>query len=159
MGDTAEFPKLTALDRKILKALQEDGRLSNADLAKKVGLSPSACWNRTKRLFDAKVIKAVRALIEPRAVNQETTVIIGIVLDRSTPDSFAAFAAAVKKLPQVLECFLVAGEIDYFLKIRTADLGTFRRFHAEKIIALPGVRQVRTFFVFDEIKADGLLPI
>lgn len=159
MSDAAEFPKLTAIDRKILRALQEDGRLSNADLAKKVGLSPSACWSRTKRLFDAKVIKAVRALVEPRAVNQETTVIIGIVLDRSTPESFAAFAAAVKKLPQVLECFLVAGEIDYFLKVRTADLGTFRRFHAEKIIALPGVRQVRTFFVFDEIKADGLLPI
>lgn len=159
MTDSPEFPKLTAQDRKILRALQENGRLSNADLAKKVGMSPSACWNRTRRLFEAKVIKAVRAHIDPRAVNQETTVIVGIVLDRSTPESFAAFAAAAKRLPQVLECFLVAGEIDYFLKIRTGDLGTFRRFHAEKIIALPGVRQVRTFFVFDEIKSDGLLPI
>ena len=157
METELQFPELSAQDRKILKALQDDGRLSNADLAKQVGLSPSACWNHTRRLFDTKVIKGVRALIEPRAVQRETAVLVGIVLDRSTPDSFREFADATRTLPQVLECFLVAGEVDYFLKIRVRDLNAFNRLHSEKILALPGVRQVRTFFVLDEVKADGPL--
>ncbi|MGL4287694.1 MAG: Lrp/AsnC family transcriptional regulator [Phreatobacter sp.] len=152
-----QAPELSVQDKKILKALQEDGRLSNADLAKKVGLSPSACWNHTRRLFDTGVIKGVHALVDPKAVQRETAVLVGIVLDRSTQDSFAEFAKAARALPQVLECFLVAGEVDYFLKIRVRDLNAFNRFHSEKILALPGVRQVRTFFVLDEIKADGLL--
>ncbi|WP_439817185.1 Lrp/AsnC family transcriptional regulator [Zavarzinia sp. CC-PAN008] len=157
MAEPAPFPELGAVDRRILKALQDNGRLSNADLAKQVGLSPSACWTHTRRLFEAGVIKGVRALVEPRAVQRETAVLVGIVLDRSTPDSFAAFAAAERALPQVLECFLVAGDVDYFLKIRVSDITAFNRFHSETIIALPGVRQVRTFFVLDEIKADGPL--
>jgi Lrp/AsnC family leucine-responsive transcriptional regulator len=157
METERQFPELSAHDRRILKALQDDGRLSNADLARQVGLSPSACWNHTRRLFDTKVIKGVRALIDPKAVQRETAVLVGIVLDRSTQDSFSAFAAAARVLPQVLECFLVAGEVDYFLKVRVSDLNAFNRFHSEKILALPGVRQVRTFFVLDEVKTDGTL--
>lgn len=159
MSEKARFPELTAADRKILKALQDNGRLSNAELSKQVGLSESACWNHTRRLFDGKVIKGVRALIDPGAVQRETAVIVGIVLDRSTQESFADFEKAARDLPQVLECFLVAGEVDYFLKIRVRDLPAFNRFHSEKIVALPGVRQVRTFFVLNEVKTDGALPL
>jgi len=148
-----------AADRRILRALQEDGRLSNKELARRVHLSESACWSRTKRLFEAGVIRSVRAVIAPEAVGQETVVLVGVVLDRSTRDSFAAFEAAVRDLPQVLECHLVAGEVDYFLKIRVRDLAGFNRFHSDRILALPGVRQVRTFFVLSEVKTDGLLPI
>lgn len=159
MVDAPDFPDLSPSDRKILKALQENGRLSNAELARQVGLSESACWSHTKRLFDSGVIRGVRALIDPRAVQREIAVLVGVVLDRSTKDSFADFAKAVRALPQVMECFLVAGDVDYFLKIRVHDLGAFNRFHSEKILALPGVRQVRTFFVLDEIKADGPLSL
>ena len=74
-------------------------------------------------------------------------------------ESFAAFEQAVRTLDQVLECVLVAGEVDYFLRIRVRDLAAFNRLHSERIIALPGVRQVRTFFVMNEIKTDGLLPV
>ncbi len=160
-GTQAEDPSqsLDAADRRILRALQEDGRLSNKELARRVHLSESACWARTKRLFEAGVIRAVRAVIAPEAVGQETVVLVGVVLDRSTRESFAAFEAAVRELPQVLECHLVAGEVDYFLKIRVRDLAGFNRFHSERILALPGVRQVRTFFVLSEVKTDGLLPI
>jgi Lrp/AsnC family transcriptional regulator, leucine-responsive regulatory protein len=146
-------------DRRILRALQADGRLSNAELARRVGLSESACWTRTRQLFDSGIIKSVHAIIDPAAVQQETIALVGVVLDRSTPESFAAFEAAARTLPQVLECFLVAGEVDYFMKIRVRDLPAFHRFHAEKIIALPSVRQVRTFFVLNEVKTDGLIPI
>jgi Lrp/AsnC family leucine-responsive transcriptional regulator len=159
MEAEAQFPELTGADRRILRALQDNGRLSNADLARQVDLSASACWNHTRRLFETKVIKSVRALIDPKAVQRETAALIGIMLDRSTPDSFANFEKAARDLPQVLECFLVAGDVDYFLKVRVRDLPAFNRFHSEKIISLPGVRQVRTFFVLNEIKTDGVLPL
>jgi Lrp/AsnC family leucine-responsive transcriptional regulator len=150
---------LSALDRRILRALQRNGRMSNAALAREVGLSPAACWTHTKDLFERGVIRGVRALLDPEAVGRGTLVLVGVVLDRSTPESFAAFEQAVRTLDQVLECVLVAGEVDYFLRIRVRDLAAFNRLHSERIIALPGVRQVRTFFVMNEIKTDGLLPV
>jgi Lrp/AsnC family leucine-responsive transcriptional regulator len=156
LSETAE---LSAVDRRILRVLQRDGRTSNADLAKQVGLSPAACWTHTKRLFSTGVIRAVRALLAPEAIGYGTLVLVGVVLDRSTPESFAAFEAAVRGLDQVLECVLVAGEVDYFLRIRVRDLPAFNRLHSETIIALPGVRQVRTFFVMHEVKTDGLLAV
>jgi len=157
--DEESAPPLDVADRRILRALQADGRLSNREVARRANLSESACWERTRRLFARGVIRAVRAAIDPHAVGQPTLVLVGVVLDRSTRESFAAFEAAVRELPQVLECHLVAGEVDYFLKVRVRDLPGFNRFHSERIIALPGVRQVRTFFVLNEIKADGLLPV
>jgi Lrp/AsnC family transcriptional regulator, leucine-responsive regulatory protein len=150
---------LSPLDRRILRVLQRDGRISNAELARDIGISPAACWTHTKRLFDTGVIRGVRALVDPEAVGRGTLALVGVVLDRSTPESFAAFEDAVRALEQVLECVLVAGEVDYFLRIRVRDLPAFNRLHSERIIALPGVRQVRTFFVMNEIKTDGLLPI
>jgi Lrp/AsnC family leucine-responsive transcriptional regulator len=151
--------EIDSADRRILRALQADGRLSNAELARRVGLSESACWTRTRRLFESGIVKSVHAIVDPAAVQQGTIALVGVVLDRSTPESFAEFEAATRALPQVLECFLVAGEVDYFMKVRVRDLPAFHRFHAEKIIALPGVRQVRTFFVLNEVKTDGLIPI
>lgn len=150
---------LSALDRRILRVLQRNGRISNAELAREVGLSPAACWTHTRNLFESGVIRGVRALLNPEAVGRGTLVLVGVVLDRSTPESFAAFEQAVRALDQVLECALVAGEVDYFLRIRVRDLAAFNRLHSERIIALPGVRQVRTFFVMNEIKTDGLLPV
>lgn len=154
-----ETEELSPIDRRILRVLQRDGRTSNADLAKQVGLSPAACWTHTKRLFSTGIIRAVRALLAPEAIGYGTLVLVGVVLDRSTPDSFTAFEEAVRAMDQVLECVLVAGEVDYFLRIRVRDLPAFNRLHSEKIIALPGVRQVRTFFVMNEVKKDGLLPV
>lgn len=151
--------ELDAADRRILRALQADGRLSNKTLAARAHLSESATLARTRRLFAAGVIRAVRAQIAPAAVGQGTLVLAGVVLDRSTRESFAAFEAAVRALPAVLECHLVAGDVDYFLKIRVHDIAGYNRLHAERLVALPGVRQVRTFFVLDEIKSDGPLAI
>jgi Lrp/AsnC family transcriptional regulator, leucine-responsive regulatory protein len=159
MPAAAPSAELSPLDRRILRVLQRDGRISNAELARDVGISPAACWTHTKRLIDTGVIRGVRALLDPEAVGRGTLALVGVVLDRSTPESFAAFEDAVRALEQVLECVLVAGEVDYFLRIRVRDLPAFNRLHSERIIALPGVRQVRTFFVMNEIKTDGLLPI
>ena len=143
--------ELDRIDRKILRLLHEDGRLGNAKLATRVNVSPATCHRRTQRLFAEGYITGVRAEIAPDRVDRGALVMVGVVLDRSTPESFAEFEAAIRRLAFVLDCHLVAGDFDYFLKIRVRDMADFNRLHGEKLIALPGVRQTRTFFVMKEV--------
>jgi Lrp/AsnC family leucine-responsive transcriptional regulator len=155
-----ESSKRAALDRadiKILRKLQEDGRLSNAELAQAAGVSPATCHRRTQRLFEEGFIKSVRAEVEPTKVDRGALVMVGVVLDRSTPESFREFEEAVRDLKFVLDCHLVAGDFDYFLKIRVGGMEDFNRLHGTRLIALPGVRQTRTFFVMKEVKDNAPL--
>lgn len=149
---------LDRIDINILRALQADGRLTNAELATRVNVSPATCHRRTQRLFDEGYVSGVRAEIVPAAVGLGALVMVGVVLDRSTPESFAAFEGAVLKLKEVLDCNLVAGDFDYLLKIRVRDMADFNKLHGQKLIALPGVRQTRTFFVMKEVKENARLP-
>lgn len=145
---------LDRIDLKILRALQAEGRLTNAELATRVNVSPATCHRRTQRLLDGGFITGVRAEVAPAAVGLGALVLVGIVLDRSTPASFADFEAAVLRMKEVLDCSLVAGDFDYLLKIRVRDMADFNKLHGQQLIALPGVRQTRTFFVMKEVK-DG----
>ncbi|HEY0121674.1 MAG TPA: Lrp/AsnC ligand binding domain-containing protein [Rhizobium sp.] len=149
--------ELDRIDLKMLRLLQKNGRLSNAELAQLVDVSPATCHRRTQRLFEEGYIKTVRAMIEPQKVGRGALVMVGVVLDRSTPESFGAFEKAVAKLSFVLDCNLVAGDFDYFLKIRVGDMTDFNRIHGTQLIALPGVRQTRTFFVMKEVVDNALL--
>ena len=142
---------LDRMDLKILRLLQEDGRMGNAELARRVNASQATCYRRTQRLFDEGYIERISARVSPPLVGRGTLALVGVVLDRSTPESFSAFEAAVRKLPFVLDCHLVAGDFDYFLKIRVRDMADFNRAHAPGLIALPGIRQTRTFFVMKEV--------
>ena len=142
---------LDRTDRRILKHLQGNGRLTNAELAGLVNISPATCHRRTQRLFADGYIRSVRAEIVPQRVERGALVVVGVVLDRSTPESFGAFEDAIVGLPFILDCHLVAGDFDYFLKIRVRDIADFNRLHGEQLIALPGVRQTRTFFVMKEV--------
>ena len=151
MKDSSVSVDLDNVDRKILKLLQRDGRLSNAVLAEKVDVSPATCHRRTQRLFNEGFVRTVRAEVAPETVNRGVAVLVGVVLDRSTPDSFEALEKAILKLPFVLDCHLVAGDFDYFLKVRVRDIADFNRLHSKMLIALPGVRQIRTFFVMKEV--------
>jgi len=148
---------LDRIDLKMLRLLQGNGRLTNAELAKLVSVSAATCHRRTQRLFDEGYISEVRAVIAPRKVDRGALVVVGVVLDRSTPDSFAKFEKAVAKLTFILDCHLVAGDFDYFLKIRVAGMEDFNRIHGDQLIALPGVRQTRTFFVMKEVVDNGPL--
>ncbi|NEX47921.1 Lrp/AsnC family transcriptional regulator [Pseudotabrizicola algicola] len=148
---------LDRIDRNILRALQKDGRLANADLAKLVNVSAPTCHRRTQRLLDEGYITAIRAQVAPAAVGLGALVMVGVVLDRSTPESFAAFEAAVGAMKEVLDCNLVAGDFDYLLKIRVRDMAGFNLLHGRQLISLPGVRQIRTFFVLKEVKDNALL--
>ncbi|SKA04319.1 Lrp/AsnC family transcriptional regulator [Consotaella salsifontis] len=142
---------LDKADLRLLRLLQADGRLSNAELAERAGLTPATCHRRTRSLFERGFLRGVRAEVSPEKVDRGTLVMVAVVLDRSTPESFSAFETAVKALPFVLDCHLVAGDFDYFLKIRVKDIADFNRLHGRDLLVLPGVRQTRTFFVMKEV--------
>ncbi|MBL8704569.1 MAG: Lrp/AsnC ligand binding domain-containing protein [Rhodospirillales bacterium] len=156
--EDSSTPVLDRIDLKILRALQADGRLTNAELASRASVSAATCHRRTQRLFDEGYITGVRAEVAPEAVGLGALVLVGVVLDRSTPESFAAFEGAAVQIKDVLDCHLVAGDFDYLLKIRVRDIADFNKLHGQKLIALPGVRQTRTFFVMKEVKDNGRLP-
>ena len=148
---------LDRIDLKILRQMQKNGRLTNVELARLVNASSATCHRRTQRLFDEGYITNVRGLVAPDKVERGALVMVGVVLDRSTPESFSAFEKAVAKLNFVLDCHLVAGDFDYFLKIRVSDIADFNHIHGTQLIALPGVRQTRTFFVMKEVVDNALL--
>ncbi len=149
--------ELDRIDRNILRALQKDGRLANADLAKMVNASAATCHRRTQRLFEEWYIGSVRAQVSPGAVGLGALIMVGVVLDRSTPESFAAFAKAFGAMKEVLDCNLVAGDFDYLLKIRVREMAGFNLLHGRMLITLPGVRQIRTFSVLKEVKENAPL--
>lgn len=145
------------IDRRILRILASDGRKSVQDIASATNISTATCHRRIQRLIKSGAISAFRADIAPAAVGLSTLVMVGVVLDRSTPESFAAFEGAVMALKQVLDCNLVAGDFDYLLKIRVRDIADFNALHAAQLLTLPGVRQTRTFFVMKEVKENAPL--
>jgi DNA-binding Lrp family transcriptional regulator len=146
-------------DRAILRQLQRDASISNVALAAKVNLSPPACLRRVERLREAGLIRATVALLDPKLLDAGMLVLIGVVLDRSTPESFTAFEKAAQKVPGCMECHVVTGEFDFFMLIRTRDSESFNRLHAEKLLYLPGVRQIRTFVVLREILSTTAFPV
>ena len=150
---------LDRTDRKILKALQADGRIATVDLAEKVGLSPTSTSDRVKRLQREGFIAGYGARLDPHRLGLGLLVFVEVSLDKTTPDVFEKFADAVKRAPEVLECHMVAGGFDYLVKTRVADMSAYRRFLGETLLALPGVKETRTYAVMEEVKSDGVLPV
>jgi Lrp/AsnC family leucine-responsive transcriptional regulator len=150
---------LDRTDRKILKALQADGRIATVDLAEKVGLSPTSTSDRVKRLQREGFIAGYGARLDPHRLGLGLLVFVEVSLDKTTPDVFEKFAEAVKRAPEVLECHMVAGGFDYLVKTRVADMSAYRRFLGEILLALPGVKETRTYAVMEEVKSDGMLPV
>lgn len=144
--------KLDRLDRRILRQLQASGRQSWVDLAAAVGLSPSPCLERVRRLEKDGVIRGYAALIEPAAVGASLLVFVEISLDYTTPDIFERFRDAVAGLPQIQECHLVSGNFDYLLKARIGDMAEYRALLGLFLRTLPGVRDSRSFVVMETVK-------
>ena len=155
----AEPYPLDAIDRRILRVLQADGRISNLKLAEAVHLSPTAVLERVRRLTRDGVILGYRAELDPDKLGAGLLVFIEILLDRTVPDVLEVFKAAVQARPEILECHLVAGGFDYLLKTRVADMAAYREFLGSTIWTLPGVRETRTYAVMEEVKRTGTLPV
>jgi DNA-binding Lrp family transcriptional regulator len=152
-------PDLDRIDKQILRTLQRDASMSNVALARKVSLSAPACLRRVDRLKKLGLIKDIVALLNPRALDAGMVVMIGVVLDRSTPESFAAFEKAVTKVSGCMECHVITGEFDYFMIVRTRDNESFNRLHAEQLLHLPGVRQVRSFMGLKQVLSTTQFPV
>jgi len=145
------------IDARILKVLQEDGRISNLKLAETVHLSPTAVLERVKRLTRDGFILGYEARLNPAKLGAAMLVFIEVLLDRTVQDVMDNFKAAVQARPEILECHLVAGGFDYLLKTRVRDMGAYREFIGNVIWTLPGVRETRTYAVMEEVKATNAL--
>ncbi len=143
---------MDAIDRRILRALSRQGRLSNAELAEEVGLSPSPCWTRVKRLEQAGVIKGYVALLDQAALGVPDTVIIEVMMDRHDEEGLKRFEQAVMDMPEVLEAWLVTGEYDYVIKAAVGGTAGYEKLLREKLYRLPGVRHTRTSFTLRCLK-------
>ena len=151
--------ELDRTDKAILRQLQRDASISNVALAGKVNLSPPACLRRVERLKQMGLIKGIVALLNPRALDAGMLVLIGVVLDRSTPESFGAFEKAASKVTGCMECHVVTGEFDYFMLVRTRDAEAFNLLHAQQLLHLPGVRQIRSFVVLRQVQSTTQIPL
>ncbi len=151
--------ELDEIDRKILRELLTDGRLSNAKLAEKVGLSTTACWNRVRVLEETGVIAGYEAVIDQDALGKPDTVIIEITLDHHDEALLERFDQALKALPDVVEAYLVTGEYDYVLKVAVGGTEGYERFLRQHLYKLPGIRQSRSTFVLRCLKQSrSVLP-
>ena len=158
-ASAAPLDELDRTDKAILRALQRDASISNVALAAKVHLSPAACLRRVERLKSSGLITSTVALLNAKALGAGMLVLIGVVLDRSTPDSFAAFEKSAAKISGCMECHVVTGEFDYFMLVRTENSESYNRLHAEQLLYLPGVRQIRSFMVLKEVLSTTQIPI
>ena len=147
------------IDQRILSALQADGRLSNLKLAEAVALSPTAVLARVQRLTREGYILGYEARLNPLKLGRGMMVFVEVRLDRTTPNVFEQFRAAVQAQEAILECHMVAGGFDYLLKTRMADMAAYREFAGTVLWQLPGVRETRTYPVMEEVKNTTRLPL
>ena len=150
---------LTDADKRILRLIQVEGRITNQELANRCGLSPSACFDRLKRLREQGYIKGFSAVLDPEKLDRSLLIFVEVLLDRTTSDIFNEFAVAVKQRPDIMECHMVGGGFDYLLKVRVQDMAAYRSFLVDTLVQMPGVRETRTYAVLDEVKNSTHLPI
>ena len=150
---------LDIFDRKILRIIQKNGRISNTDLADQVGLSTSACHRRLRRLFDESIVSEVVALVSERAVQLNLTVFVEIKLLRQVDEVLEEFERAVRRIPEVLECHLMAGSSDYLLKVVVADGEDFEQIHRKHLSRLPNISNIISSFSLRKVHKITALPI
>jgi len=151
--------KLDDTDRKILNALQEDGRLTNADLAEKVNLSPSACLRRLHLLLGTDLVAGTHLVLDQKIAGFRGTAYVFITLDGQDRAQLDAFEARVKLVPQVQECYLLAGQADYLLRVVYRDSEDLERLHSEVLTKLPGIRRVQSTMTLRTVKRTTALPV
>lgn len=151
--------KLDRIDKNILFELQKNGRLSNIDLSRQVGLSPTPCLERVKRLEADNFITGYVATLNPQYLDAALLVFVEITLTKTSPDVFDDFSKAVQQLDVIQECHLVSGNFDFLLKTRVKDMAAYRELLGDTLLRLPAVSESRTYVVMEEIKANNVLPI
>ncbi|MBI1218655.1 MAG: winged helix-turn-helix transcriptional regulator [Rhodobacteraceae bacterium] len=144
--------QLDRIDRKILATLAEDGRISNAALAQKIGLSPGPCWQRVRRLEQVGVIEGYRAILNPAAMGASEVVLIEVILERHDDEIVETFGRAMQQMPEVLEVHLTTGEYDYLIKVAVDGTRGYEEFLRTRLYRVPGIRHSRSSFVLRSLK-------
>ena len=157
--NSAVTKKIDRIDKNILFELQKNGRLSNIELSKRVGLSATPCLERVKRLENDQFIVGYQAILNPRKLDAALLVIVEITLTKTSPDVFDDFSKAVHGLDVIQECHLVSGNFDFLLKTRVAEMTAYRERLGDTLLRLPAVSESRTYVVMEEVKSSNHLPI
>jgi Lrp/AsnC family leucine-responsive transcriptional regulator len=150
---------LDRIDRNILRTLQSNGRISNVELSKIVGLSPTPCLERVKRLEQKGYILGYFAKLNPDRLGAAMLVFVEVTLTKTAVDIFEDFSAVVKKLDDIQECHLVSGNFDFLLKARVADMSSYRKLLGDTLLQLPGVSATRSYVVMEEVKQSNRIKI
>lgn len=150
---------MDSIDKHILWELQLNGRLSNQELADRVGLSPSPCLRRVRQLEEAGIISGYSARVNPRAVGLDVTALVRITMSSHNADVVTALENSIRSLPRIVEAYLMSGGSDYLLKVMVADLAEFEEFIRDDIRTLPGIASIETSFAFGVTKAPTPLPL
>ena len=151
--------KLDRIDRTLLTELQRDGRISNRDLAERVHLSESACLRRVRALDDAGVIERYAAVVSQAKAGLPGNVFVSITLNRQEQGDLSAFEEAIRRVPEVMECYLMAGPQDYLLRVVVSDPSDFERVHSQHLTRLPGVARVQSSFALRTVRKSAELPV
>jgi DNA-binding Lrp family transcriptional regulator len=151
--------RLDSTDRRILGVLQDNARISNADLAREVALSPSPCLRRVRELEEQGVIKRYAALLEPQAVGLPVSVFVNVTLERQIESALEIFEEAIAKRPEVMECYLMTGDADYLLRVVVSDLGAYERFIVDYLTKVPGIASIKSSFALKQVQYRTALPL
>ena len=151
--------ELDAYDRRILELLQEDASLSSAQIAERVGLSQSPCWRRIQRLKEEGIIRGQVTLLDRKKVGLNTQIFAEVKLNAHGRPNFTEFAEAIRGFPEVLECYVLRGSVDFLLRIVTSDIEAYGRFFFEKLSNVPGIQEVNSIVALSEIKSTTSLPL
>lgn len=150
---------LDEIDRRILTHLQEDARISNADLAREVGLSPSPCLRRLRELETSGVIRRHVSLLDPARVGLPLSVFVQVTLERQVESALDAFERTMLERPEVMECYLMTGDSDYLLRIVVADVTAYERFLKDHLTRVAGVASIKSSFALNQVKYGTALPL
>ena len=151
--------RLDEINKKILNILQNNGSITNSELANRIGLAPATTLERVRKLEKSGIIKKYTALVDAEKIDKPITALIEITMSDHSTNAIKSFNNEIVKFPEILECFHVAGEIDYILKVVTSDIKTYQIFATEKIAGIPNIGKVSTMFVLSTIKHDTAIPI
>jgi DNA-binding Lrp family transcriptional regulator len=154
-----ETVALDQIDRKIVRALQDNARLSSQELSDRVGISPSPCWRRVKALEEAGVITRYVTLVDPEALGLSISIFTSVSLDKQIETALETFQKAVRKRPEVMECYLMTGDFDYLLRVVVGSLHDYERFLLDHLTRIPGVASIKSSFALKQVKYTTALPV
>jgi len=152
-------PEIDEIDGRILELIQDNARIANTELAEKVGLSPSPCSRRLTALEQSGTIRGYAALLDPARIGLPVSVFVSVTLEKQVDEALQIFEAAIRPLPEVMECYLMTGDADYLLRVAVPDLDAYQRFLLDHLTRIPGVASIKSSFALKQVRYKTAMPL